>query len=200
MLSTQGEESRNQILFSGCRQFKAESSLRFSNEDRDASADNTFLSVPPRTVLDMELSADVNLASTAIGDSIRAILRHPVRDGARVIVPAGAAISARLVRLDRNAMPFDHFEVGLKLEAVEIGPNRVALTATLDDVRGSGIVTEQKRMDPVFTKKRTSRLDILVREMPKGQGVIHCDAKQGGLKKGTQMRWVVERAPSMREQ
>jgi len=82
--------------------------------------------------------------------------------------------------------------VGLELSTLEVGTSRLSLTATLADVKGACVVNEQRRMEPVFTKKRSSRLDILVRETTKGQGVIHCDAKQGRLKKGTEMKWIVE--------
>lgn len=193
MLGAHGEESRNEISFSGCRLFTAESAVRFDERERDRVPVNTStLVIPPKSILDLELSVDIDLVTAAVGDSIRTTVRYPLREGTRVIVPAGAAISGHLVRLDRSSMPFDHFEIGLTLDALEVGSDRIVLTATLDSVRGSCIVDEQKRIDPVFTGRRSSRLDILVREMPKGQGVIHCDAKQGRLKKGTQMKWISE--------
>jgi len=111
MLSVQGEESRNEISFSGCRQFKVESGLVVG----DSAPTNpmppgmTALTLPPRAILDLELSDDLNLESAAIGDRVHTILRHPVREGRRVIVPEGASVSGRLVRVDRNPVPFDHF-------------------------------------------------------------------------------------------
>ena len=35
-------------------------------------------------------------------------------------------------------------------------------------------------------------MDILVREIPRGQGVLQWDAKQGRIRKGLRMRWLVD--------
>jgi hypothetical protein len=45
---------------------------------------------------------------------------------------------------------------------------------------------------PTFSKKRSARMDILVRETPKGQGILHWDARRPQTPKGLRMKWRVE--------
>ena len=55
-----------------------------------------------------------------------------------------------------------------------------------------GLLRQAKRLDPTFTRQRKAKMDILVREVPRGQGVLHWDAKHGRIRKGFRMRWLVE--------
>lgn len=193
MATVNGEESKNLTDFSGCRQYVSESQIHFGGDKGDVKSETGPLALPPKAVLEMELAADINLEAAAVGDPVEAVLKRPVEENGRVVAPAGAIVRGNLVRLERNATPFDHYEVGLRFHTLEARGAKTAFTATMDDVgRAAGLVREQKRMDPVFTKRRTTRFDILVRETPKGQGVLHWEAKHPRVKKGLDMRWVIE--------
>ncbi|MEO8128497.1 MAG: hypothetical protein ABI822_15460, partial [Bryobacteraceae bacterium] len=127
----------------------------------------------------------------AVGDSIRGILAHPIRDGGMAVVPQGSVVHGRLVRLERSAQPYEHFIVGLEFHTLETAGNSVDLFATMQNAGPApGLLLQAKRLDPVFTRKRTGRLDILVREKPRGEGILHWDAKHTQIHRGLKMRWL----------
>lgn len=193
LLGIHGEESRNETEFTDCRQFISESRLRFAGVDTASEAPESGLRLAPRAVLEIQLSSEVDLESCAVGDPLQATLLRPVQALDGRTIAAGATVEGRVVRLERKSIPFDHFEIGLEFHQLRSPEGIAQFTATMIDAGGSaGIVKQSKRMDPVFTKKREMRFDILVRETPKGQGVLHYEARRGVLKRGTKMKWVVD--------
>jgi hypothetical protein len=98
-----------------------------------------------------------------------------------------------IVRLDKQKQPFDRYEVALEFHTLESSPIRYELSATMVEAGpASGLIKQAKRLNPTFTRERKARMDILVREIPRGQGVLQWDAKQGRIRKGLRMRWLVD--------
>jgi hypothetical protein len=196
IVTLDGEEYRNQITFAGCRQFQAESKLLFdANEQTSAApvptAESQRASLPVSMVVDLTLDADIDPEKAAVGDAIRAILTKPILDGAKVIAPEGSVVRGRLVRVERSNQPFDHYVVGLEFHTLEIGPTPFDFFGTMQDAGPApGILRQSKHVDPSFTKKRTARLDILVREKPRGEGILQLDAKHAPIRHGLKMRWL----------
>jgi hypothetical protein len=196
MVALDGEEYRNQITFAECRQFRAESNIRFDGDQTlSPSAVSTRpvarASLPPSLSVEITLESEIRPETAAIGDAIHGVVAHPVRDGGKAIVPQGAVVHGRLVRLERSAQPFDHYVVGLEFHTVETTDASFDLFATMQDAGPApGILPQAKRLDPVFTRKRTARLDILVREKPRGEGILHWDAKHIPIRRGLKMRWL----------
>jgi hypothetical protein len=196
MVALDGEEYRNQITFAECRQFRAESNIRFDGDDAlspsaVSSGPVARASLPPLLLLEITLDSEIKPEKAAVGDSIRGVVVRPVRDGGKAIVPQGAVVHGRLVRLERSAQPFDHYVVGLEFHTVETADTSFDLFATMQDAGPApGILPQAKRLDPVFTRKRTARLDILVREKPRGEGILHWDAKHIPIRRGLKMRWL----------
>jgi hypothetical protein len=56
----------------------------------------------------------------------------------------------------------------------------------------SGLIRVAKKFNPTFTRQRKARMDILVREVQRGQGVLQWDAKHGRIRKALRMRWLVD--------
>jgi hypothetical protein len=195
MLGTQGEESRNETEFGACRQFAAESAVRYTGttgEQVDTGPPPT-LEIPSRSILEIQLETEVDAESAAVGDVVEGRLIKPVqaRDGR--LIAAGATVIGRLVRLEKRNLPFDHYEVAFEFQTLEAPEGKANFTATMAQVdKAAGLVQQSKRMDPVFTKRRQTRFDILVRETPKGQGVVQWDAKRSAMKRGLKMKWVVD--------
>jgi len=197
MVALDGEEYRNQITFSDCRQFRVESNLRFDTLEEGLppkavpGRPTVRASLPPLLSVDITLDSDIELEKAAIGDSIRGVLARPIREGGRAVLPQGAIVQGRLVRLERSAQPFQHFVVGLEFHTLETSDTSFDLFATMQDAGPApGLLLQAKRLDPVFTRKRTGRLDILVREKPRGEGILHWDAKHARIHRGLRMRWV----------
>jgi hypothetical protein len=100
------------------------------------------------------------------------------------------------VRLERQDLPFTIWEVGLELDSLQVGNESREVNATMEEAGpANGLIRQQKRMDPVFTRKRTARMNVLVREVQQGQGILLWEARRGALPRGLKMRWRVLAAP-----
>lgn len=192
-----GEEYRNATRFGSCRHYRVESKVSFDAEEPKptaaavAEAQAAPKEIPERILVEMALDHEIDAANSSLGDAIRAVVTKPVKAGDAVVIPEGAVIHGRLVRLEREARPYEHWVLGMEMHTLELGENRSDIRMTMHDAGPApGLLRQAKRMDPVFTKKRTARFDILVREKPRGEGVLHWDAKQPKLRKGLKMRWI----------
>jgi hypothetical protein len=200
-----GAQHRNDIRFSGCRQYRVESTVQFDGEPGPASksaagAAPAAVSIPANLLVEVALDNDIHPETAAIGDSVRAVVTKPARDETRVVIAEGAVVHGRLVRIERGNLPFDHYVVGMEFHTIELGGGKVDFFATLQDAGpASGLLRQAKRMDPVFSKKRNTRFDILVREKPRGEGVLHWDAKHAPIRRGLKMRWITSTAAKIAE-
>lgn len=147
--------------------------------------------MPSAVPVDLTLDCDIDPAKAAIGDSIRAVLARPIRDAARDIAREGSVVHGRLVRLERFAQPFDHYVVGLEFHTLKTAGSSFDFLATMQSAGPApGLMPQAKRLAPVFTRKRNARMDILVSEKPRGEGVLHWDAKRPQIRRGLKMRWL----------
>jgi hypothetical protein len=195
MVALDGAEHRNQITFTECHQFQAASSVHFDADDRTEasriSPKTAAATLPPSLRIDLTLDSDVDPERAALGDSVRATITRPVQNDGQLIAPEGAIVHGRLVRLERADQPFDHYIVGLEFHTLETADGRFDFFATMQDAGpAAGLMRQAKRLDPVFTRKRTGRLDILVSEKPRGEGILLWDAKHPQIRRGLKMRWV----------
>jgi hypothetical protein len=127
------------------------------------------------------------------GDRIRAVLARPLKDGERLIAPEGAVALGRIVALEKQGRPFDRYEVALEFHTLEAGPNRYECSATMADAGpASGMLRQAKQLNPTFSRDRKPRMDILVRPVQRGQGVLEWDARRPLIHKAFKMRWLIE--------
>jgi hypothetical protein len=104
-----GMESENTTTYSACREFRSESTVRFLDPGPESAADQfaTFNAIksgtlPPGLPVTMGLASPLDTWKASAGDVIALRLAKPIKDSAkRVLVPAGAAIQARLLRVQR---------------------------------------------------------------------------------------------------
>ena len=197
MVGTSGDESRNRTEFSGCRQYVGESSLRFDGEPTPSTPAAKVTApkpaLPDRTALELVLEGEIDPEAAAAGDAVKAALTAPVKQGEKILVPSGTPILGRLVRIEKQALPFPHYIVGMEFHTIEAPGGAIDLSASLEKVHpAAGLIQQAKTMNPVFNARRQRRFDILVREHQRGQGVIHWDAKRRRIPAGLKMRWIVE--------
>ncbi len=97
-----------------------------------------------------------------------------------------------VVRLREDEMPFPIYEIGLEFTGVEMEGQTLRLKVTMVDVEEEkGIIKQARRMDPTFSRNQGPRLNMLVREVQKGQGILLWDAKYPTVPKGLKMKWRV---------
>ncbi len=190
-----GIERMNRASFSGCRRFEAESSLHAEAppEAAPAAAHATAAArIAPGMLLDVALDMQLDPRSLKPGDPIRARLAKPVEIEDGRIAPAGATIHGAVARLREEQAPFPLFEIGFEFTNMEIQGAAIPLRATMVDVEAErGIIRQSKRMDPTFSRTGKPKLDVLVGEVQKGQGIILWDARRATVPKGLRMRWRV---------
>lgn len=114
---TDGQIHRNDVTLAQCREYQAESSIRFEM-DEDALEDApgktqapgiamaSFL--PAGITLQIALTETLRLDRLAVGDVFQAQLTRPVQQRGQMILPAGTAIEGRIRRLDRYQKPQPH--------------------------------------------------------------------------------------------
>jgi len=119
---------------------------------------------------------------------------RPIKEGNRVVVPAGAVALGRLVRLERYEQPIEHYLIGLEFHTLQAGAQRAELRATMRRAGpAAGLVEQARRLDPTFDPRRKRPfMQILVNEQQRGQGVLHWSAKHPVVSRGLRMEWLVE--------
>ncbi|MBM3774782.1 MAG: hypothetical protein FJW37_06405 [Acidobacteria bacterium] len=193
LVTLSGEENRNRGEFTGCRQYRSESSLSFDEPSAQTGKPPGAPTLPPGSEIELSLDQEIDPEAAALGDSVRAVLARPLRQGQQVIAPEGAAVLGRVVRVEKQVLPFPHYIVALQFHTLDLGASQSRFLATMEDAGPApGLIRQKKRLDPTFTRRRSARMDILVNEQQPGQGVIHWDARQQRIRRGLKMRWRVD--------
>jgi hypothetical protein len=133
-----GSELMNRTVFAGCHAFLGESALTFDPPPGTSAsaADTRPVSqapvIPPGLRFRVAFTAGVDTATAAAGDLIGARLTTPIRNRSKVLVPKGAAVRARIVRIRQYyaGIPAVLFE--FKLETVDSGGVSTRLAAKPD--------------------------------------------------------------------
>ena len=202
MAAVKDFESLNRMELSGCRHYRTEVAIHYDDEStapsdedvaRNRVADAPEIIVPSGSSLDLALSSNVDLSTAKIGDQFTARTVRAIKDGERIVVPEGATVLGHLVRLEKQNMPLPIYEIGLQFDVMQLGNRELPLVATMENAGpAAGLLRQAKHLDPKFTKQRTARMDILVREVQHGQGILHWDAKRSSIPRGLRMKWRIE--------
>ena len=200
MVGLDGGESRNRTELGSCRQYQAESNLSFEEQPPLTSSsvpekkEEPTPAVPQRLTMEVSLESDIELDAAAVGDRVRAVLVRPLKNAERILAAEGSVVVGNIVRLEKQGQPFEYYEIALEFHALETNQARYEYSATMTDAGpAAGLIRQAKRLDPSFTRQRKARMDILVREVRRGQGVLQWNPKHGRvLRKGLRMRWLVD--------
>ncbi|HTM50978.1 MAG TPA: hypothetical protein VL285_19915 [Bryobacteraceae bacterium] len=190
-----GTESRNRTKLGECRQYTTESKLTFEEPASEAAAPSEKeeeSEAAQRLTMELALESDIALETAVVGDPVRAVLSRPLKDGDKVWAPAGSVALGNIVRLEKQGQPFDHYEIAMEFHSIESAAGRLEYSATMTQAGPApGLIRQAKKLNPTFTRQRRARMEILVREVPKGQGVLHWEAKHARIRKAFRMRWLV---------
>jgi antitoxin (DNA-binding transcriptional repressor) of toxin-antitoxin stability system len=131
---------------------------------------------------------------------VRATLVRAIKDGERILIAERSRVSGRLTRLEKQSMPFVVYDVALEFDSIDTPAGPLSFTATMESAGPApGLILQSRRMDPTFTRKRKARLEILVQEVQRGQGILTWNARRGPVPQGLRMRWRVDRDPGKRK-
>ena len=191
-----GHEDLNRTRLTACRHYRTESVLRFDQTSAVQSEPppaDVPKDLPHGILLELSLDSHLDPVSAKAGDAVRAKLAKAVKSGDQILVPEGAEVLGRLVRLDTQAQPFQMHVIGLQFDTLAMGERKIEFAATMQEAGPAhGLLRQAKRLDPKFDRRSTRRMDVLVREVQRGQGILLWDGRRGPLPKGLRMRWRVD--------
>jgi hypothetical protein len=134
-----GIEDLNHTRLSGCRRYRVESTVRADGEIeavRPAKPERAIAEQPPElpagAVLELALESDFDPQAASVGDPVRARVVRPLKDGETIVVPEGAPVLGRVVRLEQETIPFPIYEIGLQFDTLQIGGADRPIVATLE--------------------------------------------------------------------
>jgi hypothetical protein len=142
ILNSNGIVSENHTAFSNCHEFLGESTVSFdAPSDVPAgtgdAARSRALVIPPRLPFRVALTQAIDTAAAATGDLIKGKLIAPIRDGPRVLVPAGAAIGGRIVHIRQLYGAASSVTLEFRLETVDAGGVAIPLAANPDNANSA---------------------------------------------------------------
>ena len=136
ILKTNGGESVNRTTFSNCHEFLGESKISFDRSPDEKVPEATHgeqaMAIPAGLHFRVALMQGLDTATSAAGDPVKAKLLTPIQNGPRVLVPAGAAVAARIVRMREFYGDATSISLEVKLETVDMGRTAVRLIAAPD--------------------------------------------------------------------
>jgi len=141
MIYRDGREAVATTSYSNCHEYTSKAVLRFDEPAAREAASRTETSahIPAASPLPEGIAFDCRIitpidSDTPAGRPIEAIFRAPLRDRNKTLLaPQGAHIHGRLVRLADHKGALDYFEVGVRLESIELKGAEVPLHARLAD-------------------------------------------------------------------
>jgi len=179
-----GETIRNDIEFTRCRQYTAESVL---SAEPPADIISPPLTPPPpgEVVLPLgydihiRLTAAIPLASAKVGDPIEAELESDLKVKQKVFVPKGALVAGRIRLLQKLA---GESALGLELDEISFGRTRVRFTATLVDA-GAAYSVRHARNGRAIVTEGLPEID--------GVSILRLPGETHTLRRGMRMEWKI---------
>jgi hypothetical protein len=127
IVNTNGSELENRTVFSACREFSSESTVSFDAAPSQPAAPASgevpaarAIALRPGLPFTLAFTQPIDPAIAAAGDRIRAKLTSAIRDSSKILVPAGAVVTARLTRMQYLYGPPSSLTIAVKLETLDI--------------------------------------------------------------------------------
>ncbi len=192
IIDSNGVESENRTTFSACHEFLGESTLSFDDSPEPTPAVAAAQAVVARTPLAaglpfrLALTTDIDMATAAVGDPVQAKLTSAIQDhSAKVLVPAGATLTGRIVELRHMYVPAQSWSIGLRLETLKSEKNSRPFLAGVD-------LLGQK-----LSGSRGNKGTLHWRSAPGVVQIEFADLKPGeAIRGGQEMKWVTVWPPA----
>jgi len=120
-------ESVNRTTFRDCREYQAESALRFdTGSEVDSAASKpvvrTALALPIGLPIELALEAPIDTGKAAAGDPVSAkVVKPVVRGSGEVLIPAGADVRGRITRMEHHILTRPYFLISISFNRLVRG-------------------------------------------------------------------------------
>ena len=134
LVNTDNAENRNRTTFTRCRQYGAESTLSFEDVPAEVAvpAAPIVVTLAAGVEIPITLTSRISTPESAVGDPFTAEVSHDVKSRkGELLIPKGAKVQGRIVRLEAFAARVDAWLLGLRLEEFSFQNKRGALNASL---------------------------------------------------------------------
>jgi hypothetical protein len=196
-----GQQRRNVIEFSHCREFAAQTALNFdapaNPTDNPASA-TMEVTLPARLRLSVRLAQSIDSETAAVGDPISASVESDVKLKGKLLVPQGAILRGRIRQLDSHAIPRPYYMVGLEFTDLEFSGQHARFFGTMEDIglppavmdamTTSQTTFEEPGPGQLHVLKRVQRETYWTREIP-GVSTFSIQGSRLLLPEGLRMSW-----------
>ncbi len=173
-----GSEFDNRTVFSACHEFLGKSTLRFDAafETAGTAARKPVpqaLELPSGLPFAIVLLDAIDTARAAAGDLFRARLTKPIKGNhGEILIPSGAAIAGRIVRIERHYEPASQFlTLALKMETIEVNGAPQPFAARLQSVSKR----RQRNVDALVTREELGSFDRMLDPENPGAGFLRFD-------------------------
>lgn len=131
LIDLRGNEHRNRIRFSDCRQYLGESVLRFDDAPVDKEGPKTLptIELPANLEILTTVEHGIDLRRSVVGDPIRATVLENAKIKGQTVIPKGAMIAGRIAGLDRTG---GGYSLSLQFADVEWPEARAVFTGVFD--------------------------------------------------------------------
>jgi hypothetical protein len=181
-----GAETASATSYSNCREYAGHAVLRFDIAEAETEkplAGVAKPSVPPSPVSPFPLGLTFECrivtpidSETSAGQPIEALLRTPLRGTqGEILAPVGSKIQGRLLRVAEYKNPHHHFEVAVRLDAIDLNGNNLPLYAVLTHQAEPPVTAAT--WDP-----RENRFSDFVSTAPRNVGVFFFEQKHLDLR------------------
>jgi hypothetical protein len=157
-INSDGGETLSVTTYSSCREYASKSRMLL---EAPPSSAVTGVKAPPVPLgslpeglhFETRITTPIDSDTASAGDPIEAVLRSPMRDKEHAVVaPAGSRLHGRLVRIQYQANPAEHFQIGVQLESIEIAGRSIPLKAARYAITHPGAII-------YYDMARTSRAE-----------------------------------------
>ncbi len=201
MTDTAGQQMRNRIEFTHCRQYQSEVVLSFEPEKAPrtvtaAPAEQiTEIKLPVGLPVPVELAAPIDSENALVGDLITAKVRADVKQDGRVVVPRDARLTGRIRRLEKYSTPVKHFIVALEFRELTFADKRARFLGELEEIGPLAGLSRQLSLSNERTQSlgtdrvvTTTRESVTTGELP-GVGTFYMRGNRFRLPPGLRMVW-----------
>jgi hypothetical protein len=180
--------------YSGCREYQSESTIRFEGDPAITAGNKTEAAhaarLPAGLPISLELIAPIDTDVAAAGDVVTEKVRKPVRvkGSKEVLIPAGAMVRGRILKMQHWMMPPNRFDIAIRLEAWEAGGVSAPLYAQPDRSETAPEAGMRKRGVPINLPPAGQLPTIRTY-------VFFTDAKRHVMPRGFESKWLTVNAP-----
>lgn len=115
----------NRNEYGNCRQFEAESTVSFESTPSASAVgepdrEPSLAELPAGLIFDTALTTPIDTRTTFTGDAIEAKVIRQIKEGTRLVIPAGARMRGRVLRLEQHLYPEPCVVLGIRFDRLEL--------------------------------------------------------------------------------